>query len=84
MTDFIKEIDTDQGLLVFTFNRIATVQGPIFLTAAVRGSTQIFFRMKEIGGTWEIVSIPTPPDWVLEHEKELGKFLKEQTKTKAK
>jgi hypothetical protein len=78
MADRIKKIDTEDGMMVFTFTKIYTVGGVIFFVSVFGRKSQSVFHMEKRDHAWKIVKAPHPPDWVMKHEEELGKFIEEE------
>ena len=78
MADRIKKIDTGKGMMVFSFTKIYTVRGIIYLVSVFGRRSQSVFHMEKRDDRWRIVKAPQPPDWVRKHEEELGNFIEEQ------
>jgi hypothetical protein len=75
MADFVKKLDTPDGRLAFTFNRIYTVKGVSYFISVFRKSTPHFFHMESRDGTWRMVDAPKPPEWICQYENELANFI---------
>jgi hypothetical protein len=78
MPDLVKIIGTEEGKLVFTFTKIYTVRGIMFFVSVFGRRSQSFFHIEKRDSAWKIVKATLPPDWVIKHEDELGRFIEEQ------
>ena len=69
---FERTILIPKGIYIkFSFNRIYTVNGYIFLVFAIqRDNNHFVIRMQSFLGVWKIVN--KVPDWLLEVEQELA------------
>ena len=76
MPHFTKHIDTSIGRLEFFFNRIYTVNGTRYHVSVKDGKRVTYtFYLETKNDTWQVVKVPTPPDWILAVESDLARVV---------
>ena len=77
MADFARTIETKEGLVVFSFTKIFTVKGVIYFVSVTGRGLRERFHMEERTGTWKLVAIPRPSEWLFQYEEELAKVIED-------
>jgi hypothetical protein len=73
MPTFKKRIAISEGFNPeFLFNRIYTVSGVhYFISVMDKAHKTLNFSMQECDGSWKVMDVPTPPQWVSQAEEAL-------------
>ena len=75
MSVFTKSLDTTNGNVSFTFNRVYTVDGSIYLIWCKGPSIRYIIHMEKIDGEWKIAQLPKAPGWLYQYEGVLAKVI---------
>jgi hypothetical protein len=71
MSHFIKNIQTEKGLLTFHFNRIYAVSGVRYHVSVTEGKLSHYFMMQEGNEQWVFSDITVLPEWIIALERQL-------------
>jgi hypothetical protein len=80
MSYFTKNLETDNGVLTFYFNRIYTVNGPKYHVSVRDGKLSHYFMMGDGNNEWHFSDPTVLPQWIRVLQKNLEEAINQHLK----